>query len=339
MIDLIEAGDPPAKNAGVFGLSSQIQDSRIVLIPVNWDATASYGYGTSKAPQKILEASHQLDLFDPFYGEPYKMGITMIDELKDMDHLNEKARQLVQERRELLPSFNDKIKEKCLKVNQLSERVNSWVEETSQYYLDQGKIVGVVGGDHSSPYGLIKSLSKKYDSFAVLHIDAHFDLRKSYEGFEYSHASIMYNVLTKIPQVKKICQIGIRDFSKGEYRYNENLKERSRTFFDRQLARNKVLCKPFFETIKEIIRFLPERIYVSFDVDGLDPKLCPSTGTPVPGGLDFSEVQVLFEELSLSGKKIIGFDLCEVNPRENIEYDQNVGARVLYKLCSLSLGR
>src|SRR5690606_2133030 len=119
---------------------------------------------------------------------------------------------------------------------------------------------------------------------AVLQIDAHADLRRAYEGFQYSHASIMYNILEEIPAVTKLVQVGIRDYCDEEFEAITKSQGRIVTFFDRDLKAGAYQGKTWDQQTDEIIRELPERIYISFDIDGLDPKLCPNTGTPVPGG-------------------------------------------------------
>jgi agmatinase len=200
--------------------------------------------------------------------------------------------------------------------------------------LNQNKLVALLGGDHSTPLGLMQALSEKYSSFGILHIDAHADLREAYEGFEFSHASIMYNAI-KLPQVTRLVQVGIRDYCVAE---NQLIKSDARitTFFDREIKQSQFEGVTWSVTCDKIIEALPERVYLSFDIDGLDPKLCPHTGTPVPGGLEFEQSIYLIEKLVHSGRTIIGFDLNEVAPG-NDEWDANVGARLLYRLSNLCL--
>jgi agmatinase len=196
------------------------------------------------------------------------------------------------------------------------------------------KIVGLVGGDHSTPLGFMEALAERYSDFGILQFDAHCDLREAYEGFEYSHASIMYNAL-KIPQVKKLVQVGIRDWCEAENEIINNSKGRVKTFFDYVMKRKMYEGESWRGICSEIISHLPRHIYISFDIDGLDPKLCPNTGTPVPGGLEFEQAVYLISQVAASGKKIIGFDLNEVAPGDS-EWNGNVGARLLYKMCNLT---
>jgi agmatinase len=200
--------------------------------------------------------------------------------------------------------------------------------------LDNGKLLGVLGGDHSTPLGYMKAVAEKYGDFGILQIDAHCDLREAYEGFVYSHASIMYNALREIPELKKLVQVGVRDYSLGEHRYIQENSSRIRTYFDKEIRVRQFEGESFKQIIDEIINQLPDKVYISFDIDGLDPKLCPNTGTPVQGGFETEQVFYLFDKMVQAGKQVIGFDLSEVSTSEN-GWDANVGARVLFKLCNL----
>jgi agmatinase len=177
------------------------------------------------------------------------------------------------------------------------------------------------------------SLASNHDSFGILQIDAHADLREAYEGFDYSHASVMYNAL-ELAQVDKLVQVGVRDFCEEELFRIQKSHGRIKTFFDQDIKTAAFEGKTWQTQCIEIIKTLPEKVYISFDIDGLDPKLCPSTGTPVPGGLDFAQAMYLIKEVVKSGRTIIGCDLNEVAPGVN-EWDANVGARVLYRMALL----
>ena len=142
----------------------------------------------------------------------------------------------------------------------------------------------------------------------------------------------MYNVLENLPSVSHLVSVGIRDFSSDEQTYAKEAKKRVRVFYDAQLKEQKFSGITWKSQAENIVSELPEKVWISFDIDGLDPKFCPSTGTPVPGGLDFYEALFLFKTLVDSGRQIIGFDLCEVAPNAQSEWDANVGMRMLYQL-------
>jgi agmatinase len=221
-------------------------------------------------------------------------------------------------------------------VNDAGAQLNRHVYEQVDRQMRAGKLVGVLGGDHSVPFGAIARMAETYAEFGVLHVDAHADLRPAYEGFEWSHASIMFNVIRKIPQVKRLVQVGIRDFAKVEVDVVNNASGRISVHHDATLAERQVAGDTWKTICDAIVSELPKRVYISFDIDGLDPKLCPSTGTPVPGGLSFQQAAYLIKRVVQLGKTIIGFDLNEVVPNAD-EWDANVGARILYKLCGWTL--
>ena len=332
----LESGLPPANDAGVFGATIKPEESELILIGVPWDATTSYGGGTSESPLALLPASHQLDLEDLAFGQPYKKGITLLPLDEEILALSKSTRKKVLQYRESADAQAEKPS--LLKdINGASDFVNIKVEQCATKWLSQGKKVAVVGGDHSSPFGLLVALSKVHSSFGILHVDAHFDLRAGYEGFHHSHASIMHNVMSKLPNVSHIAQLGIRDFSRDERLFHESLGSRSSVMYSRDIGRKKAMGTNWSQMVDELLRPLPEKIYISFDIDGLDPSLCPSTGTPVPGGLQYEETMYLLESIVATGRKVIGFDLCEVTPNPSSEWDANVGARILYKLCGTLL--
>ncbi|HMR43140.1 MAG TPA: agmatinase family protein, partial [Saprospiraceae bacterium] len=227
---------------------------------------------------------------------------------------------------------NESMKMNLEAVNEGCENLKKWVYEQTSELLDAGKLVGLVGGEHSTPLGYLEALSERHKSFGILQIDAHMDLREAYEGFTYSHASIFYNAL-KIKNLKQLTQVGIRDCCEEEVRLAHH-DARVSVFYDWTLKEEKFVGKTWEKICKKIVKTLPEKVYISFDIDGLLPNLCPNTGTPVPGGLTFEEAVYLLKTVLKSGRKIIGFDLCETGGEGN-EWDGNVGARVLYKLANL----
>jgi agmatinase len=219
-------------------------------------------------------------------------------------------------------------------VNEGSVFLNNWVYQQTKALLDSGKLVGLLGGDHSTPLGYMKAVAEKHGDFGILQVDAHCDLREAYEGFVYSHASIMYNAIKEIPQLQKLVQVGIRDFSFGEWELIQQNADRIKTYFDRDIRIRQFEGETYKAIVDEIVSQLPQKVYISFDIDGLDPKLCPNTGTPVQGGFETEQTFYLMNKIRQSGRQIIGFDLCEVSTSES-GWDANVGARVLFKLCNL----
>ena len=326
-------------NGRYFALPYSLEESEIVLIPVPWDVTTSYRPGASRGPQAILEASTQVDLFDFNLKNAWevKIGTYPLNEgiYSRSIELRHDAEHVIQHLEDGGDPEEKAILKRIERINEASEEVNDWVRFHSLEYLDKGKLVGIVGGDHSVPLGLMKALSGRYDSFGILHIDAHADLRKAYEGFTYSHASIMYNAIHEIDNIEQLVQVGIRDLSQEEM--NLATQHDRITMFNDEWINDAIFGgKSWQQLCIDIISTLPNNVYISFDIDGLNPALCPNTGTPVPGGLSFQQATFLLKTLAKSGRRIIGFDLNEVAPDENTDWDANVGARLLYKLCCYS---
>ncbi len=326
-------------NNNIFGLPTQEDDARLILLPVPWEVTVSYGMGTARAPEAIFKASMHVDLFDPEVPDGWKQGFYLrpVDRkvLMKSDYLRKEA--------ELYIDYISKGEElaanqfmcKTLKdVNEGGIFLNTWVYDQAKALLDKNKLVGLVGGDHSVPLGFMKAIGEKHGAFGILQVDAHCDLRESYEGFNYSHASIMYNALEEVPQIERLVQVGIRDYSQGEWDYIRNSNYKIITYFDKEIKTRQFEGETWKHITEEIVSKLPQKVYISFDIDGLDRKLCPHTGTPVPGGFELAEVFFIFRKVIESGRQIIGFDLCEVGISDS-DWNANVGARVLFKLCNL----
>ncbi len=337
-MERLERGTPPSEDSGFLGADLDPEQARIVLVPSPWDVTTSYRPGTARGPAAIIAASHQLDLDDGSFGKVYRAGIAFLPSPESIERLNTslriRAEKVMADLGEGEADPGD-----LAAVNEGSATLNRHVRNCSKAILDRGAVAAVVGGDHASPLGLVQELGERHpDGFGVLHFDAHHDLRKAYEGFDFSHASIFYNVMETVPAVSKLVQVGIRDFCEEERDYMKGLGRRGAVFYQRDIFKRKARGESWDSICKEIVSTLPEKVYVSFDIDGLDPVCCPSTGTPVPGGLSFDEAVYLLESLAESGRKVIGFDLCEVSPDPSggSEWDANVGCRVLYKLCGLT---
>jgi agmatinase len=330
-------GDP---DANIYGLPFTCEEADTVIVPVPWDVTVSYSDGTAKGPEAVFNASFQVDLYEPDLKDAWKYGIAMDEIPTQLQQNAEDLRELAVQYIEALTNGEDVEKDAELvktlaTINHASAEMNAWVKNRCLHWMKQGKRVGLLGGDHSTPFGMFQAQAEMHGDFGILQIDAHADLRDAYEGFNYSHASIMYNALT-IPQVKRLVQVGIRDYCQQEREVIENSKGRVITFFDRDMRQESYKGVTWAEMVKRIIASLPEKVYISFDIDGLVPNLCPHTGTPVAGGLEFEQAGYLFTELAKSNKKIIGFDLNEVAPGpDGDEWDANVGARMLYRLCNV----
>jgi agmatinase len=339
MSQMLENYDPNGigqLNGNLYGLPFDYDSARLIVLGVPWEVTVSYRPGTAYGPQQVLDASPQLDLYDFDNAAGWKQGIFMPEISQDILDKNQHYRALASQIIERLEqgrslSESPDLTPVLAEVNQACESVNQWLYENCKSAIDQNKRVAVIGGDHSSPLGLFKALADRYENFGILHLDAHADLRNAYEGFEYSHASIMFNAL-KIPQISKLVQVGLRDICQDEVDLIDSSDRRVIAHYDAAIQQKLYAGETWVSICREIISELPEYVHISFDIDGLDPKLCPNTGTPVPGGLELEQAYCLFRELVKSDRKIIGYDLCEVG---NAEWDGNVGARIVYKLANL----
>ncbi|MFT3795166.1 agmatinase family protein [Flavobacterium sp.] len=337
-INAFDPSQPGLADQSIFGLPFTADESEIVIIPVPWEVTVSYGAGASEGPEAILDASFQVDLHHQEFPELWKLGM-YLDLNEQTDQWAEdsaKYKELAQPIIEALEggqvvAENPALQSDLDKINEVCRNLHDQVRERTLYWMSQGKKVALLGGDHSTPLGYYEALATKHDHFGILHLDAHMDLRIAYEGFEYSHASIMYNAL-KIPQISKVVQVGIRDFCEQEAEIA--VKDRVVVHTDRDLKAETFTGMNWDQQCDNIIAALPQKVTISFDIDGMYPWYCPNTGTPVPGGFSFEQAAYLLSKLAASGKEIIGFDLVEVAPGED-DWDGNVGARMLFHMCGV----
>lgn len=338
--------DPNAaatSESGIYGLSSTAASAAVHVLPVPFDATASYRKGAWRGPAAIERASRQVDLFDRFTGRPYEAGIAMLEVPGRLLALNREASALAD--RVIAAGGSDgsdpELARVTARVDAIGAEVNEIVRTATRAILSGGKLPALVGGDHSTPFGAIAACAEIHPGLGVLHFDAHADLRVAYEGFEWSHASIMDNVVRRLPDVARLVQVGVRDFCEDEYQRVLGSEGRIVTVFDAEWSRARSVDHDLLRVVRKALGELPEQVYVSFDIDGLDPTLCPNTGTPVPGGLSWAEANLWLEELARSGRRVVGLDLNEVNPgtagEEEDSWDAMVGARLLYRMIGVAL--
>ncbi len=320
----------PGLQGKLFGLPVEPDTADLIIIPIPWEVTVTYKAGTAGAPAAVLQASNQIDLFHHFITEAWKIPVAMLPVSDNLNLENKSLRSLALTHIQALESGNEADTGKVIttKINEAGENLNIYIKSQAQNLLRSGKLVAVLGGDHSTPLGLLRALSEKYERFGILQLDAHADLRKAYEGFTYSHGSIMFNAL-KLPAVSRMVQVGIRDYCEEEVQMMQRASGRVKTFFDPDIKSQMAEGITWKQICDKIIQELPPLVYISFDIDVFNPALCPNTGTPVPGGLEFDQATYLIRQVVKSGRKIIGFDLCEVG---NEEWDASVGARMLWEL-------
>lgn len=322
-------------NGHFIGLPWEEDESEVVVMAIPWDVTVSYGAGTADGPGNVLRESLQLDLEDSFVADAWKKGLFV---RPPDEALREKSRYWRSKSAPYLSHLeNGGSREDFAStlglMNEACEQLQEDIYKDAQSIFNQGQTPGLLGGDHSTPFGLIRASVERFPALGILQVDAHMDLRKAYEGFTWSHASIFYNVTSRLP-VRRLVQVGIRDYCEEERQWAALHPDKIHVYRDRDMARDLMTGQSFFQVCQPIIASLPEHVHVSFDIDGLDPGLCPGTGTPVPGGFQFQQAVFLLELIIESGRRIVSFDLCETGGAD--PWDANVGARMLYKLANLA---
>src|SRR5690606_1517604 len=220
IINNFNPNDPGLSDASLLGLPCGAATSESIVIPVPWEVTVSYGAGASEGVDAVFDASFQVDLAHQEFPELWQLGIYMDEEIPNWKERSDKFKAQAQPIIEALENGknvedNPMLKASLEEINKESEILKNQLKERVLFWQKQGKKVVLLGGDHSTPLGYYEALATQYDNFGILHLDAHMDLRKAYEGFTYSHASIMYIAL-KIPQISKLVQVGIRDFGEEE---------------------------------------------------------------------------------------------------------------------------
>lgn len=318
----------------IFGLPFGVSGSKLVFIPIPWDVTVSNHRGTAEGPTNIFHNSFQIDLYDPLVPNAWKKGMAMEAIDPSMVTRNQMARQQAERVILHLEAGGEldtaDLRRSLAYVNQACEDLAQELEIKSLQYLENEQLPLVVGGDHSTPLGLIRALSRQHE-FGILQIDAHADMRNHYQGFTHSHASIMRNAFDT-EGVTQITQVGIRELCQEEVQFISKHPRKIITFFDHDLHQRLFEGETWSEICHDIVARLPSKVYISFDVDGLLPALCPGTGTPVPGGLSFNQALYLLETLTKEGKQIVGADLVETGPTP---LDGIVSSRILYRMAGM----
>lgn len=272
--------------AGIPENYSKIEQSKIVLIPVPYDGTSTWQKGSDKGPQAFLEASENMELYDiETDSEVYKEGVFLAEAITE---------------------------------NSSPEAMVDAVHQITKQYINKNKFVTLFGGEHSISIGSIRAFNECFDNLTVLHIDAHADLRKEYDGSSCNHACAVYEA----SQTTNLVQVGIRSMDISE----KNVMNPDKTFFAHDMAVNE-------DWMDDVIDQLTSNVFITFDLDVIDPSLMPSTGTPEPGGLFYYEtldfLKKVFEE-----KNVVGFDMVELCPNPAEKSSDFLAAKLYYKMLS-----
>lgn len=278
---------------------SNYNNAQIVIYPIPYEQTTSYGKGTQGGPRAILDASAYVEFYDDEFKKElcFEKGIATLS----LQHY----------------------------YNGQPQEVFKLIEAITKELIRDGKFVVGLGGEHTISLPLIRAHFGTYPDMCVLQFDAHSDLRNSYEGTNFSHACVMARV-AEFFEPSKIIQVGIRALCKNEAEFIE--RNNIKTFFATQIRQDKYGQN----WQKAIVDELSEQIYVTFDVDFFDPSLMPATGTPEPNGFFYNETLEVFREIRRQGKKIIGLDVVELSPIKGLHHPNLTTARFIYKTLNIA---
>ncbi len=273
---------------GLDAKHTDYRGSRFAVLPVPYDATVSYQVGTRNGPMAILTASQQVELFDDELRiEPYRAGVCTLNP----------------------------VEVAC----EGPEAMHEAIFRAARKPVRDGKFLFGLGGEHGITSGLVRAVASRYKKLSILQIDAHLDLRDSYEGTPYSHASVMRRCLD---HVENVVPVGIRNVAKEESAF---LKKSG---IDPIYARD---CRSGGKWIERAIDGLGDVVYVTIDIDGFDPAYAPGTGTPEPGGLDWYQVTALLRRVAME-RRIVAADIVEVLPIPGQVVTEFLAARLAYRL-------
>lgn len=272
--------------AGIADEFAQLETAKVVLIPVPYDGTSTWGKGADKGPNAFLNASENMELYDiETDSEVYKQGIHLTDAVTE---------------------------------NGSPEAMVNEVHKMAKEYIKRNKFVTLFGGEHSISIGSIRAFNECFDNLTVLHIDAHADLRASYDGTKYNHACAVHEA----SQTTNLIQIGIRSMDAIE----KTIMDDEKTFFAHDMVNDEYW-------MDKVIDLMTDNVFITFDLDALDPSILPSTGTPEPGGLFWYEtldfLKQVFEE-----KNVVGFDIVELCPNPQDKSSDFLAAKLYYKMLS-----
>lgn len=272
--------------AGIQEEYSKLDQSKIVLIPVPYDGTSTWQKGADKGPDAFLNASENMELYDiETDSEVYKQGVFLADAVTE---------------------------------NLSPEAMVDAVHEATKKYIKKNKFVTLFGGEHSISIGTIRAFNEMFEDLTVLHIDAHADLRETYEGTACNHACAVYEA----SQTTNLIQVGIRSMDAIE----KTVMDEDKTYFAHEMADDD-------SWMDSAIDQMTDNVFITFDLDAFDPSIMPNTGTPEPGGLLWYETLEFLKEV-FAEKNVVGFDIVELCPNENSKASDFLAAKLYYKMLS-----
>jgi agmatinase len=329
-------------NGNYFGISLNPEESALVLLSAPWDATSSLLQGSSYAPDAIIEMSRFVDFYEPIAPDSWRKGIATIPvdySIQDLSHrLQSDTERLTKLHDEFgLSVINNLMYDRRLKrVNEGSVEVNDALFNQVKQWTERDKIVGVIGGDQSVSYSAIKAMGYKYEKLGVIHVASKCYMREAYQGFDFSHASTMYNVMRDVPQVEQLSIVGAQEFSPIEWE-RATSNSRVRLFTAQEMWTQQFEGKTWAAQVADIVETMPQNVYVALNISGLMSAYSPNKGRVSNGGLSLYQLIYLMDRVITSGRRIVGFDITEVVPRAETKRDILIVARLLFKMCSVAL--
>ena len=323
-----------------FRDAMSVQDAEVVLVSAPWAVTSAAGQGAAYTPDAIIDASTAVSLYDTVSQISIEGKVATAEVDYDLQEsslqLGGDAAKVVSHIEDGGTLSGDYFIRKVNRINIGFRDMHRSVGKRAFRFADKGKIVGVVGGDHSVTLGAVRSISSVYPEMGVLFIDGHCDLRQSGKIFAYSHLSIARNIIDEVPQIAKMVQVGARDMSLEEVEF-ATAHPKIELFSHEDMVRSLYSGENWINICDKIAESLPKQVYISFDIDALTPECCPNTKRPIAGGMSFDQAVILINRVVESGRQIIGFDLTEVVPVSEGSIDSAIGARMLVKLCAAAL--
>lgn len=308
----------PAHNPGAFlDLPADVCDyenAAAVILPMPFEASVSYGGGTRNGPDAIIAASQQVELYDPFrdFDPALVYGVHTLP---------------------TLPVFADFSNGRAGKKPNAAAVIRA-IAEAARKHLDKGKFVCGLGGEHTVSLGVARGVAESCGAFTLVHVDAHADLRDSYEGDRLSHASVVRRI-AEIPECEGILQLGIRSTTGEQMDFvrahapKRGIEPIIRTWFARDMHRDKSWKREFRKAVTG------RRVFFTFDVDGLDPSVIPATGTPEPSGLTWRQFMKIVKITGKYASRCLAMDCVELAPSPGLHYADFAAARAVYEMLSM----
>jgi len=303
--------DTPTDNENIFGMPFNYDQSELIVLPIPWNAMSSTAEGLDMQVDKNLMSiklqTQEVDLVHPHVKDHWYRGIYMMDNLiNTMIDQNNVVRALV-----IMGVPTEDI---LNKINNTADEVMHIIKSNVSKVIKDNKKPIILGGDHSVTYGAVSGVLDHHDKITILHIDAHMDCRDKYAGLTNSHASVIRNIMSDYGHRVNVISHGLRDYSKGEEDYHT---KNCHIYFNHTFNHNKRFSKD---------------LYLTFDVDALDIPYVPGTGTPVPGGLSWCDVEKLYDDIKKSNYRLVGMDIVETG---DTRIDHIVTARLLWLFSGL----